>query len=90
MDPTPPLNSPLINNLPDAERRESLEDRRTNPRQGKLDRRRNRCSGCERFKDIRPDKKTELKVGMGFCEAHEVELEATNFACLMFTALRPF
>lgn len=76
---------------PMEERRSSLVDRRETPRQGKLDRRRNRCGVCVYFKSAEPETADLNEEGnkidescAGFCEQHQTTMQATNFACVLF------
>ncbi len=54
------------------ERRKSLLDRRSKERQGKYDRRRNRCGRCRHF-EIR-----------GHCRKHDIAVTEETFACILF------
>ena len=60
------------------EERRKEPDRRASGRQGKYDRRRNRCVQCLHFKE-------EEKTGKGFCRFHKLEMVSYAFACPQFT-----
>jgi len=79
----PPINSNSPLPLPElsGERRKE-QDRRASERQGKYDRRRNRCANCLHYK---PSAKTD----QGFCQFHKTAILAYAFACPNFEAIRP-
>jgi hypothetical protein len=52
-------------------------DRRANNRQGKYDRRRNRCGRCVFFNPAEPPE-------MGFCRQHQQAMARDAFACWLF------
>lgn len=60
----------------EGERRKE-QDRRSMERQGKYDRRRNRCVHCVHFQE-------ETGAGKGMCLFHQVEITAYAFACPNF------
>jgi hypothetical protein len=60
------------------EERRKEPDRRASGRQGKYDRRRNRCVQCVHFKE-------EDKAGKGLCTYHNLDMVSYAFACLQFT-----
>ncbi len=62
----------------DGERRR--QDRRQNDRQGKYDRRRNRCVNCIHYSE-------EADSGKGMCHFHEMPVIALAFACTHFEGL---
>ena len=58
------------------ERRKSNQDRRQNPRSGKLDRRRNHCVQCRYYapqSDV-----------AGVCQKHQTMIRADDYACVFF------
>lgn len=58
------------------ERRKSNQDRRQNPRSGKLDRRRNHCFQCRYYapqSDV-----------AGVCQKHQTMIRADDYACVFF------
>lgn len=62
------------------ERRASEEDRRERSRQGKYDRRRNRCRACQSF--VKDPNST-----VGTCQRHHRPYSPDAFACLWFEPL---
>ncbi len=73
----PPVPLPHV----EGERRKE-QDRRQADRQGKYDRRKNRCIHCLHFKE-------DSAVGKGFCEKHDTSMTAYAFACPQFENLPP-
>lgn len=67
-----------------VERRIGGDDRRGNRRQGKLDRRRNRCGGC-RYYGEQPAK-TQLLPAQAMCQQHRHMVKANDFGCVLFEA----
>lgn len=65
----------------EGERRKE-QDRRSSERQGKYDRRRNRCGHCEHYK---PSNKED----QGFCQFHKTAIMSYAFACPNFGAILP-
>ncbi len=65
----------------DGERRDSFKDRRTKPRQGKLERRRNRCGGCQFYGE---SPQPNLLPPIAQCQHHHTTVGQTDFACLKF------
>jgi hypothetical protein len=63
----------------EGERRKE-QDRRSMERQGKYDRRRNRCVHCLHFQE-------DKIAGKGMCLFHHVEMTAYSFACPNFDAI---
>lgn len=63
----------------EGERRKE-QDRRSAERQGKYDRRRNRCNHCAHFQVGSP-------MGQGFCSFHQVPMASDAFACPNFDPL---
>ena len=63
----------------DYQERRNKPDRRENDRQGKYDRRRNRCVHCQLFEERQGADK-----GLGFCYHHKKEMAAYAFACSFF------
>lgn len=61
---------------PPVERRQSQQDRRGLERQGKFDRRKNRCGQC-RFWDK----------AARWCQQHQTGMAEDAFACLLFERL---
>jgi hypothetical protein len=73
-----PANVPL----PDLEGERRKQARRQADRQGKYDRRRNRCMHCSHFQE-------EVHTGKGYCGFHQVAMAAYAFACPNFEGLQP-
>jgi hypothetical protein len=65
----------------EGERRKE-QDRRSSERQGKYDRRRNRCAHCEHYKP-------SAKEDQGFCLFHKTAIMSYTFACPNFGANLP-
>lgn len=61
----------------EQERRTQI-DRRGADRQGKYDRRRNRCGSCAQFEPPKKEGKP------GFCKHHKKPFTAEDFACVAF------
>jgi hypothetical protein len=85
LDPT--LGSESQNNgkdgfFPEQERRKT--NRRQNDRQGKYDRRRNRCAHCRHFQP--PAEEGEV---LGECLAHHSPMTAAAYACPVFESIPP-
>ena len=78
MQASPPLGS--FAHLEGERRKE--QDRRQTERQGKYDRRKNRCVHCVHFRE-------EAVSGKGTCLFHQIEMTAYAFACPNFEALQP-
>ncbi|MEB3205921.1 MAG: hypothetical protein VKK59_01065 [Vampirovibrionales bacterium] len=67
------------------ERRLSRIDRRQNSRQGKFDRRRNRCTHCVHFKVTQTEQTEANKSSSsGFCSKHHEPMTAETYACWVF------
>jgi hypothetical protein len=66
--------------LPYFEGERRKEDRRQNDRQGKYDRRKNRCVHCLYFQP------GEASGGLGHCARHHTDIAAETFACPQFSA----
>lgn len=64
------------------ERRASKTDRRGADRQGKYDRRRNRCGSCAQFEP--PAKSGSSREQKGFCRVHKKPFTADDFACVKY------
>ena len=60
----------------EGERRKE-QDRRSSERQGKYDRRKNRCVHCAHYKP-------STKEDQGFCEFHKTAIMSYTFACPNF------
>lgn len=79
--PDPPGQPPKTNQqvpFPQLEgERRKEQDRRSSERQGKYDRRKNRCAHCAHYK---PSAKEE----QGFCQFHKTAILAYAFACPNF------
>jgi hypothetical protein len=86
--PSDPSNNQLQDNLESdltrrpKERRHARADRRSNTRQGKFDRRRNRCAQCLYFEN-KPllDSFDDLN---GFCTKHQEAITSQTYACWVF------
>ena len=74
-DLDPSQQNPLQRPVVEGERRKE-QDRRQADRQGKYDRRRNRCVHCVHF--------VEEEAGKGQCRFHQVVVTAYAFACPNF------
>ena len=62
---------------PLMEERRKEQDRRSSERQGKYDRRKNRCVHCVQYKP-------SAKADQGFCQFHKTAILADTFACPNF------
>lgn len=62
------------------ERRNPQSDRRQSDRQGKFDRRRNRCGRCRFFA-------LETGASVGFCEQHQRPFSPDAFACPLYESV---
>ena len=65
----------------EGERRKE-QDRRSSERQGKYDRRKNRCAHCAHYKP-------SIKEDQGFCQFHQTAILAYTFACPNFGVVVP-
>lgn len=80
-DSEEPSSWPLAS-LPSIEGERRKQDRRQADRQGKYDRRRNRCVHCSHFAEVD-------STGKGRCTYHQVDMVAYAFACPHFEGLSP-
>lgn len=75
--------TPLAGSFPHVEgERRKEQDRRQTERQGKYDRRKNRCVHCVHFRE-------EAVTGKGTCLFHQTDMVAYAFACPNFEAIQP-
>ncbi|WP_373532332.1 hypothetical protein [Vampirovibrio sp.] len=81
-EPTIYPSAPFCELPPIEGERRKEQDRRSMERQGKYDRRRNRCVHCLHFQE-------EAEAGKGLCQFHHVEMTAYAFACPNFDPLPP-
>lgn len=79
-----PDETPEVPKLPIEGERRQEQDRRQNDRQGKYDRRRNRCVHCAYFQN-----KSQTIEEEGFCLYHHSPMSSEAFACPYFTAIPP-
>ena len=70
--------------LPFAQGERRKQARRQADRQGKYDRRKNRCANCLHYQENGAD-----AVGNGFCRHHAIMVVAAAFACPFFEASSP-
>lgn len=67
--------------VPDVQGERRKQDRRQSDRQGKYDRRKNRCANCAHFQENGADPEN------GFCQYHSIIVVASAFACPYFDSL---
>ncbi len=70
------------------ERRQQEVDRRTKERQGKYDRRKNRCVHCRFFEMDADFADGPVGDSVGFCHQHERPMAAYAFVCILFEDTR--
>jgi hypothetical protein len=68
--------------LPFVEGERRKEDRRHSDRQGKYDRRKNRCGHCQYFE-------VRTSAEQGFCQRHHIAIAAETFGCPQFSPASP-
>lgn len=78
--PSVPETAPFCALPPIEGERRKEQDRRSAERQGKYDRRRNRCVHCISFQG-------EGESTAGFCKFHQVPMASDAFACPNFNPL---
>lgn len=71
------------------ERRTGGEDRRGNRRQGKLDRRRNRCGACRFYGEhlAESEPTSPIPPSQAMCQQHQQEVKAIDFGCVLFEGI---
>lgn len=80
--PSDPESAPFCALPPIEGERRKEQDRRSMERQGKYDRRRNRCVHCAYFQEA-------TDAGKGLCRFHQVEMTSYAFACPSFDPIQP-
>lgn len=76
----PDEDNTIVLSPPTLEGERRKEIRRQTDRQGKYDRRRNRCANCQQFT-------TQANNEKGYCQLHQLEMDAFAFGCPQFSAI---